>query len=202
MKKAALILSVLMWLTGFLYAACEVEAALYSDASEATDSLTEEDRQPLSIQEELSLYADNRDIIYRFLTEDLHLNHAVACGIVANIHYESRFNPEALGDSGTSYGICQWHNKRYTLLVNWSEEAGMDYALLETQLLFMKYELEHNFSFVMKRLANIANTSRGAYTAGNYWCVYYERPKNKYINGDKRGELARQTYWYLLGKEL
>ena len=197
MKKAAAILLMWILLTGCCMAPCEgVAVPSEGDAGEVSAS---EEVQPLTKQEELALYSGNRDIIYRFLTQELGLNHAVACGIIANIHYESRFNPEALGDYGTSYGICQWHNKRYTLLVDWSEENGLDYTSLETQLLFMKYELDNNFSFVMKRLRDIADTKRGAYSAGNYWCIYYERPVNKYVSGDIRGELARQTYWNILG---
>ena len=30
------------------------------------------------------------------------------------IQHESSFNTQALGDGGTSYGICQWHNGRWT----------------------------------------------------------------------------------------
>ena len=62
----------------------------------------------------------------------------------------------------------------------------------------MKSELEGYYSFVYERLKSVANTSRGAYSAGNYWCLYYEKPKNKIVSGDLRGELARQRYWHIL----
>ena len=44
------------------------------------------------------------------------LNNAAACGVLTNIQCESSFNPEVLGDGGTSYVICQWHNERWTRL--------------------------------------------------------------------------------------
>ena len=157
--------------------------------------------EALTVEQELELYKGNRDIIYLFLTEELKLNHAAACGVIANIHVESRFNPEALGDFGTSYGICQWHNKRYTRLIEWSEENGYDYTELSTQLWFMKYELENKYAFVYERLKNTSDTPRGAYSVGNYWCIYYEKPKNKYVNGEARGELARMRYYNLLPEE-
>ena len=153
-----------------------------------------------SIEDELLLYRANRNRIYEFLIEELGLNHAAVCGIIANIHVESRFNPRALGDWGTSYGICQWHNKRFALLISWSEENGLDYTQLETQLQFMKFELENKYRFVYEHLLKASNTQRGAYSIGNYWCIYYEKPKNKYASGDARGELARKRYWFELNE--
>ena len=138
----------------------------------------------------------NKYQIYEFLTKELGFNHASACGVMANIDVESRFDPAAVGDYGTSYGLCQWHNKRYDRLIEWTEENGLDYTTVEAQLLYMKYELDNNFAYVFKRMANdIVNTSRGAYSAGNYWCINYQRPKDKVKRGDARGELARQKYF-------
>ncbi len=154
----------------------------------------------IGIEEELMLYRANRDRIYEFLTEELKLNYAAACGVIANMHVESRFNPQALGDWGTSYGICQWHNKRFAQLISWSEENGLDYTQLETQLQFMKFELENKYRFVYDHLLKASNTQRGAYSIGNYWCIYYEKPKNKYASGDARGELARKRYWFELNE--
>ena len=138
----------------------------------------------------------NKYRIYEFLTLELGFNHASACGVMANIDVESRFDPTAVGDYGTSYGLCQWHNKRYDRLIEWSAENDLDYTTLEAQLLYMKYELDNNFAYVFKRMTNdIVNTSRGAYSAGNYWCINYQRPKDKVKRGDARGELARQKYF-------
>ena len=60
----------------------------------------------------------NEQKCYNYFTKTMNLNCAGACGILANIKYESGFNPKAKGDGGTSYGICQWHNNRYTNLKN------------------------------------------------------------------------------------
>lgn len=54
-------------------------------------------------------------IIYEFLVSNMGLTSAAACGVIANIQYESGFSPTKLGDHGTSYGICQWHNGRFSL---------------------------------------------------------------------------------------
>ena len=138
----------------------------------------------------------NKLFIYRFLIIELGFNHASACGVLANMEVESRFDPAAVGDYGTSYGLCQWHNKRYTRLVEWCAENGMDYSTVEAQLLFMKYELENKYAYVFKRMTKeIPDTRRGAYSAGNYWCIQYQRPKDKIRRGDVRGELARRVYY-------
>ena len=195
MKQRAAMLLVCILLAGVFGAFGEDASAPAPNT--AQESRTEEQRE-LTYAEELEKYQDNRAIIYIFLREELGLNRAAACGILANIHVESRFNPEALGDNGTSYGICQWHNRRYTNLINWSNMNGLDYTQLDTQLLFMKHELEHRFNYIYDRLLNrTPDTSRGAYSAGKYWCVYYELPKNKYVAGDQRGEMARQRYWLI-----
>ena len=46
--------------------------------------------------------------IYYFLKNEMGMNDAAACGVVANIERESSFRPDLYGDNGTSYGICQW----------------------------------------------------------------------------------------------
>ena len=199
MKRFAAFVLLCLSLAGCFYACCEEGGSFSQVIIEAAQDAAEQAEQPeLTKEEELALYQQNRDEIYRFITDVLELNHAAACGIIANIHYESRFNPQALGDYGTSYGLCQWHNRRFRYLVSWCEENGYDFTTVEGQLYYMKSELEGYYSFVYEHLKSVANTSRGAYSAGNYWCLYYEKPKNKIVSGDLRGELARQRYWHIL----
>ena len=140
--------------------------------------------------------AQNRDRIFEYLTQELGYNTAAACGVLSNIYYESRFDPTALGDYGTSYGICQWHNKRFDRLLSWCEENELDASDLESQLLYMTYELSNNYSYVNERMTKmISNSSSGAFSAGNYWCVQYERPVDKEVKGVIRGDAARHSYW-------
>ena len=40
--------------------------------------------------------------VYQYLTEQMGLPSSSACGILANIEKESAFNPNAVGDNGTS----------------------------------------------------------------------------------------------------
>lgn len=51
----------------------------------------------------------NEETTFNFCREVLGLNIAGAVGVVTNIAAESAFKTGALGDGGTSFGICQWH---------------------------------------------------------------------------------------------
>ena len=53
---------------------------------------------------------------------------AAAEGIARRIDAESKFDPHAIGDSGTSYGIYQHHGSRAIGLAEWAEKRGMNPA--------------------------------------------------------------------------
>lgn len=144
----------------------------------------------------------NETIIYEFLRNEMQFNEAAACGILANIYKESAFDPNALGDRGTSYGICQWHNERWTSMRNWCEENGLDWTDVRGQLLYLQYELSQNSNTVLWNgrtiydyLSSVENTQQGAYDAGFYWCFYYEIPADRHAAAVVRGNLARDVYW-------
>lgn len=138
----------------------------------------------------------NEETFINFCTEVLGFNMAAACGAAANVKRESDFKTGALGDGGTSYGICQWHAGRYTNLQNWCKSNGKDYTTLDGQLWYMKYELETSYkSSVLSYLLGVPNTSQGAYDAGYRWCLKFEIPANTVATSETRGALARDTYW-------
>lgn len=142
----------------------------------------------------------NETTIYNFLKTEMNLNTAAACGILANIYKESSFNPNAGGDGGTSYGICQWHNQRFTSMKNWCTENDYDYKSLEGQLNYLKRELSDNKYLwngktIYEKISTVENTAEGAYQAAYYWCKLYEVPADTENSSKKRGVLARDTYW-------
>ena len=110
--------------------------------------------------------ASNADTIFEYLVGTMGLNNAAACGVLANIQCESNFNPNASGDYGTSYGICQWHNTRFTALKNYCSSNGYDYTTLIGQLHYLEYELTNSYSGVLSKLRSVSNTASGAYDAG------------------------------------
>ena len=141
----------------------------------------------------------NQKIIFRYLTETMKLPPAAACGVLANIERESDFNPHATGDSGTSYGICQWHKTRFTALKRYCKKYKMDYRTITGQLKYLRYELKTSYPGVLRFLKHVSNDPYGAYQAGYYWCYHFERPA-KYLTGSvTRGNLAKSRYWKKFG---
>ena len=138
---------------------------------------------------------ENKEIIHAYLTDEYGLNCAAACGILSNIRSESNFNPEAIGDGGDAYGICQWNSRRQSL-INYCENNGFEsWKSLEGQLGYLVYELENNKKSVGNYLKALPNTAQGAYDSAYYFCVYYEIPANRYAKGVTRGTNAVNIYW-------
>ena len=139
--------------------------------------------------------SDNTRKIYEYLTEKLELNHAAACGVLANIHLESSFYPLALGDGGTSYGICQWHLGRFRRLILYCNVNGFDYNTLDGQLAYLNYELHAGYKGILDYLQEVPDTADGAYAAAYRWCTGFEMPDDMYYRGARRGNLAAKEYY-------
>lgn len=141
----------------------------------------------------------NEKTIYLFLTKEMKLSSAAACGALANIKYESGFRTGALGDGGRSFGICQWFYLRFTRLKNFCQNRNYDYETLEGQLWFLKYELETYYPMVLRYLRGVENTAKGAYDAAWYWCYHFEGPANRERLSVTRGNYAQNTVWSRYG---
>ena len=133
--------------------------------------------------------------VFTYLTEELSLSTAAACGVLANIEHESAFQPTIFGDKGTSYGLCQWHNERFTALRSYCSALGLDYRTVEGQMAYLRYELGNNYTTLLLTLQAIDNTPDGAYRAAYLWCIQFERPSNAEAKAVARGELAQGKYW-------
>ena len=140
----------------------------------------------------------NQDKIYNYL-KSKGFNDAAICGILANVQHESGFRTDALGDGGTSYGICQWHNGRWDRLKNYCNNNGLDWRSLEGQLEYLVWELENNYKGVYNTLKNVPNTKQGAYDAAYKWTVDFEIPADRYNAGNRRGNAAANNYWGTYG---
>ena len=132
--------------------------------------------------------------VYNYLVSEMKLNTA-ACGVMANIEYESNFRLGNISDGGTSYGLCQWHKGRWRSLKSYCSKNGLNATSLEGQLAFLNYELAKNYGKVYRYIHNVSNTAGGAYDAAYYWCYYYEVPTNRGSKAVKRGNVARNKYW-------
>ena len=137
----------------------------------------------------------NEKRIYQYLRNDLGLHKAAASGVLANMYFESSFSTVAIGDGGTSLGLCQWHAGRCRSLMGWCKAHGMDYRSLDGQLNYLKYELENGYNNVLSYLNGVPDNAEGAYHAGYYFCMYFESPDSVQTRSDARGTYAKSTYF-------
>ncbi len=133
--------------------------------------------------------------VYEYLTTELKLTTAAACGVLANIEHESSFQPTVFGDQGTSFGLCQWHNDRFSALRGYCSALGLDYRTVDGQLAYLRYELGTKYTTLLLTLQSLDNTPEGAYRAAWLWCIQFEKPSNAEVKAVQRGELARGKYW-------
>jgi len=136
----------------------------------------------------------NRDFIYNYLITKGY-SKAGALGIISNIRSESNYKPDSLGDSGTSYGICQWHKGRWDNLKKYCSDNGKDASSLEGQLDFLMYELESKYPKLNNQLKNAGNSPDAAFDAAYQMTVQFERPAGKEKSGTNRGNHARVQLW-------
>ena len=144
-------------------------------------------------------YPSDESAIFYFLTEHMGMPASSACGVIANIEHESNFNPNALGDGGTSYGICQWHNpSRWDQLIEFCNSNGYDWDTMDGQLYYLEYEITQGgeaYTGIYSVLMAQTDTSQGAYQAGYEWCDRFERPEDAESKAVNRGYSA-QNNWY------
>ena len=138
---------------------------------------------------------DNETAVFTYLTQEMGLSTAAACGVMANIEYESGFDPTAWGDGGTSHGLCQWHAGRCDNLSSFCWENGYDEDSVYGQLSFLAYELSSSYPSVLEYLQNVEDSADGAYDAAYYWCYYFEVPADRENVARQRGDLAWGTYY-------
>lgn len=144
--------------------------------------------------------ASREEMVYNFLRNDMGMNQAATCAVLANIYHESGFNPTnsyTEKDGAVSYGICQWNKGRRTNLEKYLKDNGYSTDSLTGQLKFMKKELEESYASVLKKIKGVENTSAGAYYGAYLWASQYEVCASKYYSD--RTNTAVNTYWKKYG---
>ncbi len=128
----------------------------------------------------------NYSAILSYLTGSLGLNKAAASGVLANIYYESKFNPTA---GSSYYGLCQWGGGRRSNLASYTASLGLSADSLEGQLAYMAYELNGSYSGVLASLRSVEDSAAGAEAAAAIFCRGYEG-----ASAGGRGALAASYY--------
>lgn len=95
-----------------------------------------------------------------------------AAGIAGNLQSESQFDPNAVGDNGTSFGIAQWHKERFDNLKKWSAKNGLKWNSFDAQLQYLWWELQNSESGALSKLKLENDPESAAYT----FAKYFERP--------------------------
>ncbi|MFT8417394.1 MAG: phage tail tip lysozyme [Acetobacter sp.] len=119
---------------------------------------------------------------------------AQAAGLVANLAQEDgSFDPGKVGDSGTAYGIAQWHKDRQD---DFRRVMGRDIhgSSREDQLKFMQWELDHQSYLGGDEIRHARTASQAAALAS----VNYFRPGR--TQADQLREMSNRagmgTDWY------
>ena len=136
---------------------------------------------------------DNKQTVCLSLLATGFSNEAVA-GLMANINAESGFRTDALGDSGTSIGLFQWHAGRYNALKSYCKDR---YKTVECQLDYLLYELKNGekSSFIILQAKNTA------YQMTTKFCQSFERPAGGATSCNKRANnYASKFYSYVKNK--
>ncbi len=97
-------------------------------------------------------------------------NNAVA-SIMANIVYETGFNPNLYGCGGQCYGLVQWYKGRFTKLKNY---CGANYTTSECQVKYLMNELNGGY----RNAKNALNSGQDVVTMTYNFCKYFEVPAN------------------------
>lgn len=117
----------------------------------------------------------------------------LCAGIMGNLMAECGggtldLNPYCHGDSGTSYGLCQWHiERKYNMLKfngkNYNTTTNL--PTIEHQIDYLEYELQDY---------NILNGDKTYQQVAYEFCVKFERPSNRYSKAESRKKLAQIAY--------
>lgn len=149
--------------------------------------------------------SDNKTQIFSYLTKEMGLNSAAACGIMANIEKESNFKPTTIiRDSNglQSGGLCMWNGSRLSRLKNYCSRNGLNYLSVKGQLSYLNYELKlSQYKHIFNYLRKVPNNSKGAYDAAYYWCYYFEIPASRGTRSVQRANTAVRSYWPTYGNK-
>ena len=138
----------------------------------------------------------NEKEIYEFLTNEMGLNTAAACGIMGNSYYETGFRANITVSS--YFGLFMYYAPLGNELREWCVSHLLDYTTVRGQMEFLRAMFNgevsyYDYSDLYETLLAIENTADGAYTAGSVFCTEFEKPENTAFEANKRGVYASGT---------
>lgn len=115
---------------------------------------------------------DVKQLTYDFLTNE-GFTKEQATGIMGNMMTESRFNPNAVGDKGTSFGMFQHHNERWDNLKKFAESLGTTANNPLAQLKYTLHELKTTHKGAYQKLLQ----SKTPEEAAKVFAINFEKMK-------------------------
>jgi len=128
------------------------------------------------------------DEAYAYYVQQHGLPEHVAAGIIGNLQVESNLDSKAVGDSGTSFGLAQWHNERWSGLVNSAKKQGKNPHDPYFQLDYILNEPGESKQ-MLDRVKQTRTPEQAAQTFGRT----YERYNRAQANEAGRASNARQV---------
>lgn len=131
--------------------------------------------------------AANAKIAFDYFSPAYMLGPIGACGVLAQIQGESSFDPEAIGDHDSAFGICQWHEDRIAIIkqfghIDLRSDPMPDFA---TQCEAIWFELNYS----EKKALAAFKMAATPYDAGYQGEIAYERSGTP-GDPEKRGGFA------------
>ena len=162
--------------------------AMYNDVvTDPGDYISSDDTRPATGDSIIYVPADTvkQSVCLTLLASGF--SNSATTALMANMHHESAFNIQTLGDNGTSYGLLQWHGERWT---NMKNHCGGRIDTVECQLDFLLYELNNN----KKSSKEYIYGNYSTYDATYWFCRKFLMPANAETGCKKRAETALNKY--------
>ena len=149
-----------------------ISSIFKSKAVQAIFGSEKQDVAPVQIKPQVDTTNMPKRVILFFKNKGLTTSQAA--GIAGNIAIESAFNPAAVGDQGTSFGLAQWHANRADSLKRWTAKNGYDWQSVDGQLEYLWWELKNSESEALTALKQQKTPKDAAHT----FAKKFERPAN------------------------
>ena len=121
--------------------------------------------------------SENKQQLCKLLVSKFSQNGAIA--LMANAAHESGYNTSSNGDSGTSYGLFQWHNERKQSLMS---SYPNSYNTVQSQYNYLLTELNGYSSLYNDLISGNKSSKELTYD----FCYNFERPVNKEMSCKNR----------------
>lgn len=153
----------------------------YPDYEESTqEGYSPSYAPPLNIGFNKVNLSKNQQFIKEYLGSKGLSRNAIA-GIMANIEYESSFNPGIAGDKGMSHGLFQHYNERKNNLLSYLKRNNLPYNDINGQIDFALLE--------KPEIVRQINLSKTPQEAADIWVRKFEIPANL----EKQSQLRQRS---------